>query len=193
MRDMIPDAVFKEMASRGIRYDPTLVVLDSIFRIARHDVSIVEDPLVRQTIPAKLLGKMRAWIQNHEVDAALAAVPDMKNTAAVKNLISAYRAGVPLVLGTDSGNFGTFHGPAVHREMELWQDAGLPPVDILKAATSQAAQLLGAGDRIGSVIKGYEANLVIVDGNPSTTYGAPVVFPMCFSRVERIRRAALFE
>src|SRR5262247_3908077 len=98
--------------------------------------------------------------------AAMAQIPELKNTGAVKNLLSAYRAGVPLVIGTDAGNYGTFHGAALHREMELWQDAGIPPADILKAATSNASQLLGAGDRIGRIAKGYEANLIIVDGNP---------------------------
>jgi imidazolonepropionase-like amidohydrolase len=77
--------------------------------------------------------------------------------------------------------------------MELWQDAGLPPVDILKAATSQAAQLLGAGDRIGSVIKGYEANLVIVDGNPLDDIRGTRRISDVFLKGERIRRAALFE
>jgi imidazolonepropionase-like amidohydrolase/ABC-type multidrug transport system permease subunit len=192
MRDVIPDAVFTEMMSKGVRYDPTLVVLDSIFRIARHDASVVEDPLVRQTVPAKLVGRMRGWIQNHEVDSALAQVPDIKNTAAVKNLLSAYRAGVPLVLGTDSGNLGTFHGAAVHREMELWQDAGIAPPDILKATTSQAAQLLGAADRIGSIAKGYEANLVIVDGNPLEDIRGTRRISDVFFKGERIRRAGLF-
>src|SRR5262249_11873434 len=126
MRDLIPDDVFKQMASKGVRYDPTLTVLDSIFRIAQPDVSITEDPLVRQTMPAKLVTKMETWIRNREANPALSQVPDLKNTAAVRNLISAYHAGVPLVLGTDSGNPGTFHGAAVHREMELWQEAGIP-------------------------------------------------------------------
>src|SRR5262249_36127503 len=98
MRDVIPEAVLQEMVSKGVRYDPTLVVLESIIRVARRDVSIIEDALVRQTIPAKLLGKMGRWIRDHEVDAVLSQIPDLKNTAAVKNLVSAYHAGVPLVL-----------------------------------------------------------------------------------------------
>src|SRR5258706_12947759 len=116
MRDPIPAESVKEMASKGIRYDPTLVVLDSVYRIAKRDTSLVEDPLVRQTISAKLLGKMRNWIRDHEVNAAMAQIPELKSTRAAKNLMAAYQAGEPLVLGTDSGNFGTFHGPAVHRE-----------------------------------------------------------------------------
>jgi imidazolonepropionase-like amidohydrolase len=192
MRDIIPEALVRELASKGIRYDPTLVVLDSIIRIARRDASIVEDPLVRQTISAKLLVKMRSWVRDHPDNPALSQIPDLKNTAAVKNLLSAYNAGVPLVLGTDSGNFGTFHGAAVHREMELWQDAGIPPADILKAATSNAAALLGAENRIGKVAPGYEATVLIVDGNPlEDIRGTRRISDVIF-KGERVRRSALF-
>ena len=89
---------------------------------------------------------------------------------------------MPLVLGTDSGNYGTFHGAAVHREMELWQDAGIPPKDILKAATGNAAKLLRAEDRIGKFAKGFEASLVIVDAIPSKTFAARAVFPTSSSK-----------
>jgi imidazolonepropionase-like amidohydrolase/ABC-type multidrug transport system permease subunit len=193
MRDLLPDTVVKEMASKGVRYDPTLEVLDSIIRISRHDLSMLEDPLARQTIPSKLLGKMRSWMLNHEVNPSLSQIPELKNTAAVKNLINAYRAGVPLVLGTDSGNLGTFHGAAVHREMELWQEAGIPPADILKAATSNAAQLLGVGNRIGKIAKGYEASLLVVDGNPVDDVRGTRRISDVFFKGERVKRATLFQ
>jgi imidazolonepropionase-like amidohydrolase/ABC-type multidrug transport system permease subunit len=192
MRDLIPDATVQALASKQIRYDPTLVVLDSLIRIGQRDVSIMEDPLVRQTIPSKLGGRMRAWIQKNEATAALAQIPALKNTAAAKNLLNAYHAGVPLVLGTDSGNLGTFHGPALHREMELWQDVGIPPADILKAATVNAANLLGAGDRIGKVAKGYDASLLIVDGNPLEDIRGTRRISDVFFKGERVRRSALF-
>jgi imidazolonepropionase-like amidohydrolase/ABC-type multidrug transport system permease subunit len=187
MRDLLSDSVFAQMAKKGVRYDPTLAVLDSLGRISRHDTSIVEDTLVRQTIPSGLLSKMRAWIQKSE----LPPIPVL-NTAAAKNLLSAYRAGVPLVLGTDSGNLGTFHGPAVHREMELWQEVGIPPADILRAATANAAKLLGAADRIGKIAKGYDANLVLVDGNPLEDVRNSRRISDVFFKGERVRRSTLF-
>jgi imidazolonepropionase-like amidohydrolase len=193
MRDLIPDVTVQELASKQIRYDPTLVVLDSIIRIGQRDGSIMEDPLVRQTIPAKLGAKMRTWIQKNEVSPAVSQIPALKKTAAAKNLLNIYRAGVPLVLGTDSGNLGTFHGAAVHREMELWQDVGIPPADILKAATGNAANLLGAGNRIGKVAKGYEANLLVVDGNPLDDIRGTRRISDVFFKGERVRRSSLFE
>lgn len=193
MRDLISGDIVKEMVSKGTRYDPTLVVLDSIIRIARRDSSMMEDPLVRQTIPAKFVAKMKEWIGKHDVDPALSQIPPLKDIAAAKNLLAAYHAGVPLVLGTDSGNLGTFHGAAVHREMELWQEAGIPAVDILKAATSNAAQLLGAGNRIGKVAKGYQASLLVVDGNPLEDIRGTRRISDVFFKGERVRRSTLFE
>jgi imidazolonepropionase-like amidohydrolase/ABC-type multidrug transport system permease subunit len=193
MRDPIPDAMIAEMTSKAVRYDPTLIVLDSIIRFSHRDVSMMEDPLVRQTISAKLVLKMRNWIQNTELNPMWSQIPPLKDTAAARNLMKVYRAGIPLVLGTDSGNYGTFHGAAVHREMELWQDVGIPPQDILKAATSNAANLLGAGDRIGKVAKGYEASVLIVDGNPLDDIRGTRRISDVFFKGERIRRAALFQ
>ena len=193
MRDLITEETFAQMASKKVRYDPTLVVLDSILRVARRDPSITEDPIVRQTISSKLINKMNTWIRTHEANPALAQTPELKNTAAVKNLMRAYQAGVTLVLGTDSGNPGTFHGAAVHREMELWQDAGIPAKDILKAATSNAADLLGAGNRIGKIAKGYEASLLVVDGNPLDDVRGARRISDVFFKGERVRRAGLFQ
>ena len=63
MRDLLPPDLVAELASKSIRYDPTLSVLDAIVRLARKDTSMIEDPLVRQTVRVELLTKMRAWVQ----------------------------------------------------------------------------------------------------------------------------------
>jgi imidazolonepropionase-like amidohydrolase len=77
--------------------------------------------------------------------------------------------------------------------MELWQDAGIPPADILKAATSNAATLLGADKRIGKVAPGYEATVLIVDGNPlEDIRGTRRISDVIF-KGERVRRSALFQ
>jgi len=193
MRDIIPDTLLQQLASKGVHYDPTLVVLDSLVRIARRDVSLIEDPVARQTIPSTLVVKMRNWIRTHDVDPGLLQIPELKNTAAMKNLINAHRAGVPLVVGTDSGNYGTFHGASLHREMELWQEAGIPAGDILKAATGNAAQLLGAGDRLGRIAAGFEASLLLVDGNPLEDIRGTRRISDVFFKGERVKRSTLFE
>ena len=112
---------------------------------------------------------------------------------AKKNLLAARRAGVALVTGTDSGNPLTLHGPAIHRELQLWVEAGVPAPEALQAATYNAARLLGATDRIGLIRPGYEASLLLVDGNPLQDISATERISMLMFKGERVNRADLFE
>jgi len=75
----------------------------------------------------------------------------------------AYKAGVPIAFGTDSGV--SPHGQNA-REFELMVAAGMPPMQAIQAATIQAARLLRAEKDLGSVEKGKLADLVAVDGDP---------------------------
>jgi hypothetical protein len=70
-------------------------------------------------------------------------------------------AGVPLVAGTDG-----FSGFYLHRELELYVEAGLPPGDVLQIATLGAARVMRRDGRTGSIAKGKDADLVLVDGDP---------------------------
>lgn len=75
-------------------------------------------------------------------------------------------AGVPLLAGTDAGNPGTQYGASMHRELAALVDAGLTPTQALAAATSVPARVFKLGRR-GSIEKGYKADLLLVEGNPS--------------------------
>jgi imidazolonepropionase-like amidohydrolase len=193
MRDPLPAEVVAEIGTKHIHYNPTLSVLDSLARLSKKDTSMLDDPLVRQTVPGGMLSKMRTWIQNNDFAPMMRQIPDIPQTNAAKNFKNVFDAGAPLVLGTDAGNAGVFHGPAVHREMELWKACGIPNVEILKAATFTAARLLGAGNRIGKVAKGYDANLLLVEGNPLEDISTTRRISDVFFQGERIRRAGLFQ
>jgi imidazolonepropionase-like amidohydrolase len=77
-------------------------------------------------------------------------------------------AGVTIAAGTDAGNIGTIHGPALFREFQLMKKAGLTPVQILQCATANAAKLFGGetGAHIGKIESGYFADLVVLNSNP---------------------------
>lgn len=77
-----------------------------------------------------------------------------------------HAAGVPLVTGSDSSS-----GFRLVRELELWAAAGIPPPDILRAATLDAASLSRRADNLGSISPGKLADLILVDGDPSRTIG----------------------
>ena len=86
----------------------------------------------------------------------------------LKNLKTLEEAGVTIAAGTDAGNIGTIHGPALFREFQLMKEAGLTPLQILQCATANAAKLFGGetGAHIGQIENGYFADLVILNSNP---------------------------
>ena len=88
----------------------------------------------------------------------------------MENLVRAWKAGVPVVTGTDSGNPLLLHGPAIHRELQLWVKAGIPAPAALQAATYTSAKLLRIHGRTGRIQPGYDATLLIIDGNPLAGY-----------------------
>ena len=73
-----------------------------------------------------------------------------------------YKAGVPVEAGTDS-----LPGFALHRELELDVQAGIPPAEVLKLATLGAARIMKHDGDLGSIGAGKLADVVLVDGNPA--------------------------
>lgn len=78
-----------------------------------------------------------------------------------------HRAGVPILAGTDAPAPGTAHGLSIHRELELLVRSGLTPLDALTAATFGPARAFGFYDR-GRIAEGLRADLVLVNGDPSS-------------------------
>jgi imidazolonepropionase-like amidohydrolase len=104
-------------------------------------------------------------------DAPPGAVPDWAREKAARvaeamadSFRTAYQAGVRLVLGTDAGTPYNLHG-ANARELALIVQHGAAPVDALRAATLNGAELLQVSDRVGSIEVGKEADLVVCEGD----------------------------
>jgi imidazolonepropionase-like amidohydrolase len=70
-------------------------------------------------------------------------------------------AGVRVVAGTDD-----LAGFTLHRELELYADAGIPPADVLAIATIGAARVMHHEKDWGSIAPGKYADVVLVDGKP---------------------------
>ena len=83
--------------------------------------------------------------------------------ALVEAMRTAHRAGVTLVFGTDGGVLP--HGRGVD-EMETLVGAGLTPIDVIRAATVNAASALGIADSVGTIAAGMSADLMAVRGDP---------------------------
>ncbi len=69
-------------------------------------------------------------------------------------------------VGSDSGYIFKLYGFGYVREMELLQEAGFTPLEVIRSATLEGAQALGRADEIGSVEVGKQADLVLIDENP---------------------------
>ncbi len=82
--------------------------------------------------------------------------------------LAANKAGVPMIVGTDSGTNNNFTMPgwSMVEEMQALVRIGLAPAEVLRMATINAAKWRGEADREGSVEKGKVADLVLLRSNP---------------------------
>ena len=90
--------------------------------------------------------------------------------------------GVPYVLGTDA-----YHG-YLYREVGYAVELGSDIVTALKGVTSNAAKVCGLGDRIGSLKKGYAADIIAVDGNPLTDVECLAIVPFVMQDGNVVKR-----
>jgi imidazolonepropionase-like amidohydrolase len=73
-----------------------------------------------------------------------------------------------MTIGSDLGNPYVSPGISMSREMALHVEAGVPPWAVLRMATSDAADLLGIGDRTGRIAQGREADVAFLADDPIT-------------------------
>ncbi|MEO8438586.1 MAG: amidohydrolase family protein [Spartobacteria bacterium] len=194
-RDEIPDATIAEMKAKGIAFDPTLSVVEGLSDFAKGKTDLLKRSLVQQVTTKELLAGTEHAASSKEMKSmrdGLGRYP-LSMELGGRNLLKAWKAGVLLVTGSDAGNFLVLHGPTVQREIELWVAAGIPPEVALQAATFNAAKLLRADQRIGTIEKGKEASLLVVDGNPLQDVRALSAISYVFLKGERVTRTKLFD
>ncbi len=90
---------------------------------------------------------------------------DYRFAEGVAGVGKAFRAGVPIIFGTDIGIFGPERS---HEEFVLLVAAGIPPDQVLRAATLNAAIALGRGDSLGSIAPGKLADIFAMKVDPIT-------------------------
>lgn len=146
------------LRERGTRVDPTLTIFEVQLtgRIGR--VPPVVAPVADRLPPAFRRGLLGGGLpvppgMDERYRASFTAFGAM-----VKAL---FDAGVPILPGTDTNT-----GFGYHRELELFELAGIPTVDIMRIATINAARSMKQEGELGSVVPGKLADLVVVDGNP---------------------------
>ena len=78
----------------------------------------------------------------------------------------AHRAGVTILAGTDAPDSYAFPGTGLHDELDHFVEAGLTPLDTLRAATLEPAAFLGLVNEAGVIKPGARADIVLLNGNP---------------------------
>jgi imidazolonepropionase-like amidohydrolase len=99
-------------------------------------------------IPASALDKARAMTKRHQA-----------------SFKKAHQSGLCIAMGTDAGTPFNYHGENA-QELERMVAFGMNPMEAILASTAAAARLIGIHDTVGTLTRGRQADLVILDGNP---------------------------
>jgi len=151
----------------GAIYTSTLVVMEGYGEVLGGNVRLTKverelgDPDVVTTWSEVPMGPDAEAIQARRRERLERTMPVMQ-----RNLKAMQVSGAIVAAGTDAGNIGTLHGPALHREFELMAEAGLTPREILVDATRNAALVFAAEPEMGTVAKGKFADFLILDADP---------------------------
>lgn len=172
--DVVPDDFIKILVQKKVTYIPTLIVLGDYYqvfsgRLNNHPQDIawanafaygsITDP---EAMPETELPPGIKSMRKTGIPAAAARSDSFENV----NLLKLYRAGVNIASGTDAGNIGTFHASSFLQELEAMQKAGLSIPEIIKASTINPAIGFGKDTQWGSIEKGKQADMLLLQKNP---------------------------
>lgn len=172
----LPDAaVVEHLVRDGLVLVPTLSLNDGAVHFATTP-GYLDDPFLRETVTDAEVAALRggfageyrgAWELNarHGGLTGLEAMQRHRSDV-LANVGQLAAGGVPVVLGTDTGNPYTYPGYSVHRELELLVQAGLTPMQAIEAGTRRAAEMLGKQHEFGTVTPGKRADLLVLAADP---------------------------
>ena len=152
-------AFIARLKDRGVVVDPTVTVFENMFTSRLGTPSPSYAMIVDRMPP-----QVRRWFLTGGLP-----VPegmDERYRAALRKMLDMigvlHESGVTIVAGTDA-----LPGFALHRELELYVQAGIAPKDVLRIATLTAAQVAKRDRDLGTIEPGKLADLILVDGDPT--------------------------
>ena len=140
----------------GTVIDPTLGVFEMIFRSTGDSVTAMEPAF--HTLPEPLQVLFRTMGMPPEQAAKFK--PRFRDMEKLVKVL--HDKGVPIVAGTDMG----FPGYSVDRELELYVESGLTPLEAIRTATVVPALVMKQASVSGSLMPGRSADIIIVNGDP---------------------------
>jgi imidazolonepropionase-like amidohydrolase len=152
--------IVKTMATKRIYSDPTMVAFEGLYVPENGDLSPAYAPFVGTLPPTTERGFRTGGFA---VPKDLTRADYRASWAKLVQLLDRmHKSGVPIVAGTDGS------GIEIIRELEIYHEAGLTPAEALAAATIAPARLVGQDKKTGSIKVGKTADMVLVEGDPST-------------------------
>ncbi len=152
------------LRERGTTVDPTATVFEASF-LQRTGQPNPSFSMIADHMPP---AAARAWLFNSmDLNDGNAARWRASYEKMLQMIGRLHRAGVPLVAGTDD-----IAGFTLHREFELYVKAGIPPAEVLRIATWNAARIAGVAGETGSLSPGKRADAILVDGDPTRDISA---------------------
>ena len=153
----------RAVKARNVVYVTTAVVHEGYVDafIGRPDLLSIERTLGAPDIIASLYE-----VPPQIAASASRALPADSLGQIFRNAKTLTEAGARVAAGTDAGNIGTLHGPAIHRELQLLSRAGMTPAQVLRAATRDAAYAYSPKPDIGLIAAGYRADLLVLNADP---------------------------
>ena len=152
------DDILQMLALAGTRWVPTLGVSGGVSGLVRDEPDRLEDTKFRAVVPETCSPSQAAVVD----DSTLRSRRESW-TETLATMRRAHRRGVKLHAGTD---FGCFYGASLHWELEFLVEAALSPLEVLRIATQEAAEAVGAEDHLGTLEPGKLADVLLLDANP---------------------------
>ena len=164
----IPDALIAEMKAKHVTYIATLA-LDDFATAYAGDPAWLNEPFFRDALEPGVFEMITDPAYKAKQDASKATAAERAAFPIVlNNFKKVYDAGIPVVLGTDSGATPIRpYGFAEHTELQLMVQAGLTPLQAITSATKNAATLLRASGEFGTLTPGLRANFVVLAKDPT--------------------------
>lgn len=146
----------KLMKKKNVAHDPTLRLQESMYTEFQGDTSKMHKSILSWMPNGPAI--KNSSIATEEQKPAFRA--SFKNCMKMVKLM--YDKGILLVAGTDGGQ-----ALALHRELEIYNEAGIPATQVLKIATYNAAKDCGLQNEFGEIKVGRSADFILIDGNPA--------------------------
>jgi imidazolonepropionase-like amidohydrolase len=161
------DAVLDDMVAAGVTWSPTL----SIYEASRDLIRAQNLPWYREYLHPVLEAFFEPNLSNHgSYFTRWTNTMEVRWRQQYRIWMDALRSfgikGGRITTGDDAGFIYSLYGFGLIRELELHEEAGFHPLEVIKHATVNGATLLGVGDRLGRVRQGFLADLLVVNGNP---------------------------